>query len=479
MLPGLATLILCLTGGVPQPDLVSPGPTAGIVLREQPALLVTNCQTYTHKVYVRLYSVTSTEHTTPLQHHKLDGLAGVGHRLLWTTQRPSKPHAHPTSEDDPYPSRPGTTLDKEPNIVASTEMKWKGTLYIKAFFLCLSQRGSKEFGQIELILVKEEKHVYFIVTPHNVSYLPEFGLYEVKGAEQSMNIMDGGSDLASFVKSALPKISQLERLLEALEELGVRDFEDMNYVQESDLLHILKPVEARRLLSFVKSTSQSDVSDSPSSNQQSSNSACDSPVEMSLSGACSSTSSNSVATSFTPLQLPDNSWYYKFEIPWKKMPSETIKKLDTGKRPTKSERLEIVRLIVKDILTICPTPSKQHISEIARKMAKTYTGAFSDVIEGMDIDDKAIASKCTRVVSYFKYSEKRAEMETIFREMETSSKNVDDVNTAGLLELVLKYFREKEDQMFHKVDKTILPDEVDCTGLPSTPCIIVCGMFKN
>lgn len=67
--------------------------------------------------------------------------------------------------------------------------------------------------------------------------------------------MDGGSDLASFVKSALPKISQLERLVEALEELGVRDFEDMNYVQESDLLHILKPVEARRLLSFVKSTS--------------------------------------------------------------------------------------------------------------------------------------------------------------------------------------------------------------------------------
>ncbi|XP_057177138.1 uncharacterized protein LOC130546083 [Triplophysa rosa] len=66
-------------------------------------------------------------------------------------------------------------------------------------------------------------------------------------------------------------------------------------------------------------------------------------------------------------------------------------------------------------------------------------------------------------------------METIFREMETSNKNVDDVNTAGLLELVLKYFREREDQMFHKVDQTTLPDEVDCAGLPITPCIIVCG----
>lgn len=62
-------------------------------------------------------------------------------------------------------------------------------------------------------------------------------------------------DLASFIKSALPKISQLDPLLEVLEELGVHDCEDMNYVQESDLLHILKPVEARRLLSCVKSTS--------------------------------------------------------------------------------------------------------------------------------------------------------------------------------------------------------------------------------
>ncbi len=28
--------------------------------------------------------------------------------------------------------------------------------------------------------------MYFIVTPHDVAYLPEFGLYEVKEARQSM-----------------------------------------------------------------------------------------------------------------------------------------------------------------------------------------------------------------------------------------------------------------------------------------------------
>lgn len=68
------------------------------------------------------------------------------------------------------------------NITVKTNIPYLS----KGFFLCLSQGESTEFGQIELMLVKEEKHVHFIVTPHDVSYLPEFGLYEVKEARQSM-----------------------------------------------------------------------------------------------------------------------------------------------------------------------------------------------------------------------------------------------------------------------------------------------------
>lgn len=48
--------ILCLQAirGQPPPDVISPGPASGIVLREQPGLLITNCRTHTQKVYVRL-----------------------------------------------------------------------------------------------------------------------------------------------------------------------------------------------------------------------------------------------------------------------------------------------------------------------------------------------------------------------------------------------------------------------------------------
>lgn len=89
----------------------------------------------------------------------------------------------------------------------------------------------------------------------------------------------------------------------------------------------------------------------------------------------------------------------------------------------------------------------------------------------MHIDDHAIANKYARVISYFKFSHKMGKMETIFREMETSSKNVVDINAAGFLLLLLKYFSEEEDQ---RMDQTTRPSEVDCAELPCTPCIILC-----
>ncbi|XP_041923912.1 uncharacterized protein LOC121688401 [Alosa sapidissima] len=48
---------------------------------------------------------------------------------------------------------------------------------------------------------------------------------------------------------------------------GVEDLEDLSYLQESDLLSFLRPIEARKLLSLLKKSSQQDVLDSPPSNQ--------------------------------------------------------------------------------------------------------------------------------------------------------------------------------------------------------------------
>lgn len=67
--------------------------------------------------------------------------------------------------------------------------------------------------------------------------------------------MDAESRLLSFIKSSLPKLRDPEPLLEHLQGLGVEDLEDLSYLQESDLLSVLRPVEARKLLSLLKKTS--------------------------------------------------------------------------------------------------------------------------------------------------------------------------------------------------------------------------------
>ena len=68
-------------------------------------------------------------------------------------------------------------------------------------------------------------------------------------------VMDTESPLLSFIKTSLPKMRDPEPLLERLQGLGVEDLEDLTYLQESDLLSVLRPIEARKLLSLLQKTS--------------------------------------------------------------------------------------------------------------------------------------------------------------------------------------------------------------------------------
>ncbi|KAG5283606.1 hypothetical protein AALO_G00043940 [Alosa alosa] len=137
----------------------------------------------------------------------------------------------------------GRTKLEEPNVESANKVQWKGSQYKKGLFLCLNQE----------------------------------------------------SPLLSFIKSSLPKMRGPEPLLERLQGLGVEDLEDLSYLQESDLLSFLRPIEARKLLSLLKKSSQQDVLDSPPSNQSNQQfsraSTSTSPVtqsdEMHLSGASS------------------------------------------------------------------------------------------------------------------------------------------------------------------------------------------------
>ncbi len=86
MLLWLSILCLQLTRAQPQPDITSPGPASGIVLRDQPGLLITNCRTHTQKVYVRLdpRNVYRTHHPQAAEHYSWAGARWTENTLAHT-----------------------------------------------------------------------------------------------------------------------------------------------------------------------------------------------------------------------------------------------------------------------------------------------------------------------------------------------------------------------------------------------------------
>lgn len=107
----------------------------------------------------------------------------------------------------------------------------------------------------------------------------------------------------------------------------------------------------------------------------------------------------------------DSPPHFKFEVPWSKMPSEITRKLKNKERPTGRGRRELIRLIVGEILTTCPSPGK-HLSEISRKIVSSYPQSFLDVIE-----DQVVGS------GYDSLTNMRRGKNSLFLKRQTSSTN--------------------------------------------------------
>ncbi len=67
-----------------------------------------------------------------------------------------------------------------------------------------------------------------------------------------------GDNIRSSITKVLPDLaaSVLEIVLEALQSLGVETSEDLQFINESDLDSVLRPVQARKLLAAWKQTSK-------------------------------------------------------------------------------------------------------------------------------------------------------------------------------------------------------------------------------
>ncbi|KAK6494164.1 hypothetical protein HHUSO_G641, partial [Huso huso] len=198
-------------------------------------------------------------------------------------------------------------------------------------------------------------------------------------------------------------------------------------------------------------------------------------------------------------------WFLRFEIPWEKLPTDLLYKLE---RPSPKQRREMIRLIINEVTGVCKRPSKKHLTDIARRIVAKYPKSLQDVIEGhIIITKKMMATYYTQrkdIIRGMETEKIRREWPFLFEmpglqahfraltgvqlegnflrpvlaQIEVAKKDTKSKlpEMPGLVLLLLAYFGEDDKQMFFQVDDTCLPSEVPTSDLPASPCIIFCGM---
>ncbi|XP_039477037.1 uncharacterized protein LOC120443128 [Oreochromis aureus] len=185
---------------------------------------------------------------------------------------------------------------------------------------------------------------------------------------EEMGDMDQSS-ISNAITKVLPDLapSVLGIVVETLQSLGVETTEDFDFVQESDLMSVLRPIQARKLVAaWEKKLTQSTEIHIPSS----------------LSSSTSPTSS-SVSLSPSPGRvLAVLDWVDSFQIPWDKFPEALLQCLERGKRPAPKLRREMIRIVASEMMKVNASPSKQASTEVAKKLIAKYPQSLQDVIEG-------------------------------------------------------------------------------------------------
>ncbi|KAM7374650.1 hypothetical protein PAMP_007296 [Pampus punctatissimus] len=190
--------------------------------------------------------------------------------------------------------------------------------------------------------------------------------------------MDTQKDICDAIGAVLPGLSHevVAAVEDTLEKLGTTTTDDLQYITEGDLLPVLKPIQARRLVAaWAQNNSTASTSGMASSSPQS--------VQSSQSAASlsppSSAATSSPSQSCSPF-LP--TWADSFQIPWQKLPEELMQTLERQKRPSARLRREMVRIIVSEVMKICKNPTKSNTTEIAKRMVSRYPKSLEDVIDG-------------------------------------------------------------------------------------------------
>ncbi|XP_039505715.1 uncharacterized protein si:dkey-15h8.17 [Pimephales promelas] len=182
--------------------------------------------------------------------------------------------------------------------------------------------------------------------------------------------------MKEVVLSFVPGLSEetLNSLLCGLQELGVENQEDLALLQEKDIEKYLRPIQCRKLLNGFKGLAIVQLelvpvtpTVVPSSLNTPSNFPC---------------TQDTISSPSLPLGRP---WHVAFEVNWDRMPAAIRKALTNKSRPSPSDRKEMVRAVVDQMLDHDPNPNRTMCHNIARSIVRSHPKCFADIAKNGDI----------------------------------------------------------------------------------------------
>lgn len=197
--------------------------------------------------------------------------------------------------------------------------------------------------------------------------------------------------MEELIQKSLPGVEQdtIQKVIDRLKDFGMVIEDDCEYVEESFLIDILKPIQLKKLLSFFakfcsarKAASQPIVIDNvefAENNDLISNS----PIAMQFSSSsdindsCIAPSVPSTSKLFQFRQINKN-WAENFNIPWNIFSKEVLEACEEKHRLRKCIYLEVVRQVAEKISRFNPTPGRKNLKIIAKKFTRKYPATFED-----------------------------------------------------------------------------------------------------
>uniref|UniRef100_A0A3P8P8F6 Uncharacterized protein n=1 Tax=Astatotilapia calliptera TaxID=8154 RepID=A0A3P8P8F6_ASTCA len=146
---------------------------------------------------------------------------------------------------------------------------------------------------------------------------------------------------AGLMKETTSEVSAVRAVIEHLTDIiGVRNREDLLFVEPDDIKPFLTPIQSRRLVQVFRKAS----------------------------GQLPSTQPN----------VSNTSWISNFSVPWEKMPTRLSQALATGGMAHPEDRRIMIRTVVEGMRVHCPNPNRAACGEVARAIVSKYPATFAD-----------------------------------------------------------------------------------------------------